>query len=159
MLRGIWRNEEKFREYFRIANWYITGDNAWKDNDGYFWFVGRADDVINTSGHRVGPFEVESALVEHPAVAEAGVIGKPDVERGEIIKAFVVLNHGFVASETLVEELQEFTKKQLALHAYPREIDILEKLPKTRSGKIMRRLLKAWELGLPTGDISSLEED
>jgi acetyl-CoA synthetase len=158
MLRNIWRNEEKYLEYFRIANWYVSGDNAWKDEDGYFWFVGRADDVINTSGHRVGPFEVESALVEHPAVAEAGVIGKPDAERGEIIKAFVVLNNGYVASQSLVQELQEFTKKQLALHAYPREIEIKENLPKTRSGKIMRRLLKAWELGLPTGDISSLED-
>ncbi|PWT96741.1 MAG: acetate--CoA ligase [Candidatus Melainabacteria bacterium] len=159
MLRAIWRNEEKFQEYFRIPGWYTTGDNAWKDEDGYFWFVGRADDVINTGGHRVGPFEVESALVEHPAVAEAGVIGKPDPERGEIIKAFVILNNGFTSSQSLIEELQEFTKMKLALHAYPREIEIKETLPKTRSGKIMRRLLKAWELGLPTGDTSSLEDD
>jgi acetyl-CoA synthetase len=159
MLRAIWRNEEKYQEYFRIPGWYTTGDNAWKDEDGYFWFVGRADDVINTGGHRVGPFEVESALVEHPAVAEAGVIGKPDPERGEIIKAFVILNHGFSPSEKLIEELQDFTKAKLALHAYPREIEIKETLPKTRSGKIMRRLLKAWELGLPTGDTSSLEDD
>jgi acetyl-CoA synthetase len=159
MLRAIWRNEEKYQEYFRIPGWYTTGDNAWKDEDGYFWFVGRADDVINTGGHRVGPFEVESALVEHPAVAEAGVIGKPDPERGEIIKAFVILNNGFTASQSLVEELQEFTKMKLALHAYPREIEVKESLPKTRSGKIMRRLLKAWELGLPTGDTSSLEDD
>jgi acetyl-CoA synthetase len=159
ILRTIWRNQEKYQEYFKIPGWYLSGDNAWKDEDGYFWFVGRADDVINTSGHRVGPFEVESALVEHPAVAEAGVIGKPDQERGEIIKAFVVLNHGFSVSDKLIEELQDFTKTRLALHAYPREIEVKQSLPKTRSGKIMRRLLKAWELGLPAGDTSSLEED
>ena len=159
MLKGIWRNEEKFQEYFKINGWYTSGDNAWKDEDGYFWFVGRADDVINTSGHRVGPFEVESALLEHPAVAEAGVIGKPDKERGEIIKAFVVLKDNVNASDKLVEELKNHTKNQLAAHAYPKEIEIRSSLPKTRSGKIMRRLLKAWELGLPTGDISALENE
>jgi acetyl-CoA synthetase len=159
MLRTIWRNEAKFKEYFKIPGWYFSGDNAWKDEEGYFWFVGRADDVINTAGHRVGPFEVESALVEHPAIAEAGVIGKPDKERGEIIKAFVVLANGVEASDDLLEDIKEFTKRQLAAHAYPREIEIKDSLPKTRSGKIMRRLLKAWELGLPTGDTSSLEED
>lgn len=159
MLRHVWRNKEKFEEYFRIPGWYFSGDNAWKDEDGYFWFVGRADDVINTAGHRVGPFEVESALVEHAAVAEAGVIGKPDKERGEIIKAFVVLANGVTESAELLEDIKQHTKKQLAAHAYPREIEIKESLPKTRSGKIMRRLLKAWELGLPTGDTSSLEDD
>ncbi len=159
MLRTVWRNPAKYEEYFRIPGWYFSGDNAWKDEEGYFWFVGRADDVINTAGHRVGPFEVESALIEHPAVAEAGVIGKPDKERGEIIKAFVVLHHGVTASAELLEDIKEFTRRQLAAHAYPREIEVKDSLPKTRSGKIMRRLLKAWELGLPTGDISSLEED
>ena len=159
MLRRIWRNKEKFDEYFKIPGWYFSGDNAWKDEDGYFWFVGRADDVINTAGHRVGPFEVESALVEHEAVAEAGVIGKPDKERGEIIKAFVVLANGVKHSEELLEEIKQHCKTTLAAHAYPREIEVKETLPKTRSGKIMRRLLKAWELGLPTGDTSSLEED
>ena len=159
MLRTVWRNKEKFDEYFKIPGWYFSGDNAWKDADGYFWFVGRADDVINTAGHRVGPFEVESALVEHEAVAEAGVIGKPDKERGEIIKAFVVLNNGFTVSDKLLDDIREHTKRQLAAHAYPREIEVKESLPKTRSGKIMRRLLKAWELGLPTGDTSSLEDD
>ncbi len=159
MLRTIWRNKPKFDEYFKIPGWYFSGDNAWKDEEGYFWFVGRADDVINTAGHRVGPFEVESALVEHAAIAEAGVIGKPDKERGEIIKAFVVLNNGFSESPQLLDDIREHTKRQLAAHAYPREIEVKESLPKTRSGKIMRRLLKAWELGLPTGDTSSLEED
>ena len=159
MLRTIWRNEPKFQEYFKIPGWYFSGDNAWKDEDGYFIFVGRADDVINTSGHRVGPFEVESALMEHKAVAEAGVIGKPDEERGEIIKAFIVLNHGFENTEALMTDIRNHTKKQLAAHAYPREIEVRDSLPKTRSGKIMRRLLKAWELGLPAGDTSALEED
>lgn len=158
-LRQIWRNEEKHKEYYRIPGWYFSGDNAWTDEDGYFWFVGRADDVINTAGHRVGPFEVESALVEHPSVAEAGVIGKPDKERGEIIKAFIVLANNVKSSDALIEDIKDFTKKKLAAHAYPREIEIRDSLPKTRSGKIMRRLLKAWELGLPTGDTSSLEED
>lgn len=158
MLRGIWGNEEKFREYFRIPGWYVTGDTAYMDEDGYFWFVGRADDVINTSGHRVGPFEVESALLEHPAVAEAGVIGKPDVERGEIIKAFIVLREGYTPSEELKEEIKLFIKERLAAHAYPREIEFRDTLPKTRSGKIMRRVLKSWEMGLPVGDLSTLEE-
>ena len=129
MLKGIWRNEEKFREYFQIDGWYVSGDNAWKDEDGYFWFVGRADDVINTSGHRVGPFEVESALLEHKAVAEAGVIGKPDPERGEIIKAFVVLKNNVTSSTELIEELQNHTRTQLAAHAYPREIEIRAQSP------------------------------
>ncbi len=156
----IWRNEEKYNEYFKIpGGWYFSGDNAWVDEEGFFWFVGRADDVINTAGHRVGPFEVESALVEHSAVAEAGVIGKPDKERGEIIKAFIVLANGVATSDELLEDIKDFTRKKLAAHAYPREIEVRDSLPKTRSGKIMRRLLKAWELGLPTGDTSSLEED
>jgi acetyl-CoA synthetase len=159
MLRKVWRNEAKFNEYFKIPGWYFSGDNAWQDDDGYFWFVGRSDDVINTAGHRVGPFEVESALVEHPAVAEAGVIGKPDEERGEIIKAFIVLANNVEVSDKLLEDIRDYTKRQLAAHAYPREIEVRDSLPKTRSGKIMRRLLKAWELGLPTGDTSSLEED
>ncbi|KAF1857262.1 hypothetical protein Lal_00015542 [Lupinus albus] len=159
MLRRIWRNKDKFDEYFKIPGWYFSGDNAWKDEEGYFWFVGRADDVINTSGHRVGPFEVESALVEHPAVAEAGVIGKPDKERGEIIKAFIVLANGVTMNDNLLNEIKDHTRKTLAAHAYPREIEVKDSLPKTRSGKIMRRLLKAWELGLPTGDVSSLEDD
>ena len=159
ILRQVWKNEEKYKEYFKIPGWYFSGDNARIDEDGYFWFIGRADDVINTSGHRVGPFEVESALVAHPAVTEAGVIGKPDEERGEIIKAFIVLANGVEASDQLLEDIKNFTKKNLAAHAYPREIEVKETLPKTRSGKIMRRLLKAWEMGHETGDMSSLDDD
>nr|CAJ71873.1 strongly similar to acetyl-CoA synthetase [Candidatus Kuenenia stuttgartiensis] len=158
MLRKVWGDEGRFNEYFNITGWYTTGDTAYKDEEGYFWFVGRADDVINTSGHRVGPFEVESALLEHRAVAEAGVIGKPDPERGEIIKAFIALKEGFKPSSELGEEIKKFIKHHLAAHAYPREIEFCENLPKTRSGKIMRRLLKAKDLGLPTGDISTLED-
>ncbi|MCL5970290.1 MAG: acetate--CoA ligase [Patescibacteria group bacterium] len=157
LMKGIWRRPKKYKSYF-IGNWYISGDRAWKDKDDYFWFVGRADDVIKTSGERVGPFEVESALVEHPGVVEAGVIGKPDQMRGEIIKAFVVLQKDVKPTDKLKEELSEFVKKHLAGHAYPREIEFIDKLPKTRSGKIMRRILKAKELGLPIGDTSTLEE-
>jgi acetyl-CoA synthetase len=157
MFRTYWKKKELYDSRFKNG-WYITGDRAWKDEDGYFWFVGRADDVIKTAGHLVGPFEVESALVEHPAVAEAAVIGKPDPERYEIIKAFVSLRAGCVASDALKAEIANFVRNRLAAHAYPREIEFLPGLPKTRSGKIMRRLLKARELGLPEGDTSTLEE-
>ncbi len=157
MMRTIWHNQEKYDSYFKNG-WYFTGDRARIDADGYFWFIGRADDVIKTSGERVGPFEVESALVEHQAVVEAGVIGKPDQVRGEIIKAFVVLKPGVEPTDALKEELQKFVKEHLAGHAYPREIEFIDKLPKTRSGKIMRRILKAKEQGLPIGDTSTLEE-
>lgn len=157
IMRTIWQNSEKYNSYFKNG-WYFSGDRAKKDLDGYFWFIGRADDVIKTSGERVGPFEVESALVEHPSVVEAGVIGKPDELRGEIVKAFVVLKPEITPSEELKTELSEFVKKHLAGHAYPREVEFIDKLPKTRSGKIMRRILKAKELGQPIGDTSTLEE-
>jgi len=158
MMRKIWNNPAKYEEYFRIPGWYISGDSAYMDEDGYFWFQGRIDDVINTSGERVGPFEVESKLVEHPAVAEAGVIGKPDPVRGEIIKAFIALREGYTPSEELKQDIMKFVKEGLSAHAAPREIEFKDKLPKTRSGKIMRRVLKAWELNLPTGDLSTIEE-
>lgn len=159
MMIAIWNNPEKYQSYFLPnGDWYISGDSAYMDEDGYFWFQGRVDDVIMTSGERVGPFEVESKLVEHPAVAEAGVIGKPDPVRGEIIKAFIALRDGYSPSEELIEEIRQFVKKGLAAHAAPREIEFREKLPKTRSGKIMRRVLKAWELNLPTGDLSTMED-
>jgi len=157
MMRQIWKNPAKYNEYFRNG-WYYTGDTAQIDKDGYYWYVGRADDVIKTSGERVGPFEVESALIEHPAVAEAGVIGKPDELRGNIIKAFIVLTPGYSDSPQLKEDIQKFVKTKLAGHAFPREIEVVKTLPKTRSGKIMRRLLRARELGLPIGDTSTLED-
>ncbi|PEL12519.1 acetate--CoA ligase [Bacillus sp. AFS017336] len=158
MMNTIWNNEAKFQSYFLNEEWYVSGDSAYMDEDGYFWFQGRVDDVIMTSGERVGPFEVESKLVEHPAIAEAGVIGIPDPVRGEIIKAFVALRDGYVASDELKEEIRNFVKLGLAAHAAPRQIEFRDKLPKTRSGKIMRRVLKAWELDLPTGDLSTMED-
>jgi len=158
LMNKIWKNPAKYEEYFRIPGWYISGDSAYRDEDGYFWFQGRIDDVINTSGERVGPFEVESKLVEHPAVAEAGVIGKPDPMRGEVIKAFISLREGYHPSEELKADITKFVKEGLSAHAAPREIEFKDKLPKTRSGKIMRRVLKAWELNLPTGDLSTLED-
>jgi len=157
MFVGVYKNNEKYKSYF-VNGWYISGDRAWLDKDGYYWFMGRADDVIKTGGERVGPFEVESALLEHPSVAEAGVIGKPDPERGEIIKAFVVLKPGVKESEPLKLEISNFVKRKFAGHAYPREVAFVPNLPKTKSGKIMRRILKAKELGLPIGDTSTLEE-
>ena len=158
MFQTYWKDDERYQANF-VNGWYITGDRARRDKDGYFWFIGRADDVINTAGHLVGPFEVESALIEHPAVAEAGVIGKPDPIAMEVVKAFVSLNEGYEPSEELRRELVRFAREKLSAGVAPREIDFLPSLPKTRSGKIMRRLLKARELGLPEGDTSTLEED
>ena len=158
MMLGIYRNMPKYKEYFKVPGWYMSGDQAYRDKDGYFWFLGRADDIIKTSGERLGPFEVESALIEHPAIAEAGVIGKPDELRGEIVKAFVTLRPGFKPSEGLKKDITKFVQTRLAYYAYPREIEFVDSLPKTRSGKIMRRVLKAKELGQPLGDLSTLEE-
>jgi acetyl-CoA synthetase len=159
MFRSYLNNEERYRKCFAGPHneWYLSGDLAKRDADGYFWFVGRADDVIKSAGHLIGPFEVESALMEHPAVAEAGVIGKPDPMVGEIVKAFVSLNKGFEDSETLRRELLGHARKKLGAAVAPKEIGVLSSLPRTRSGKIMRRLLKARELGLPEGDLSTLE--
>ena len=158
MMRGYLHEEERYRKCFS-GPWYLTGDLAKRDADGYFWFVGRADDLIKSSGHLIGPFEVESVLMEHPAVAEAGVIGKPDPVAGEIVKAFVALRPDYSASEDLRRELLGHSRRRLGAAVAPKEIDFRANLPKTRSGKIMRRLLKARELGLPEGDLSSLESD
>jgi acetyl-CoA synthetase len=156
MFRAYLNDEERYRKCF-AGEWYLTGDLAKRDEDGYFWFIGRADDVIKSSGHLIGPFEVASVLMEHPAVAEAGVIGKPDPMQLETVKAFVALKPGYVADEALRRELLGFARKRLGAVVAPKEIDFVQTLPKTRSGKIMRRLLKARELGLPEGDISTLE--
>jgi len=158
MFRGYLHDEERYRKSF-AGGWYLTGDLARRDADGYFWFVGRADDVIKSAGHLIGPFEVESALMEHPAVAEAGVIGKPDPVIGEAVKAFVSLKRGYEPSEALRKELLGHARSRLGPAVAPREIDFRDSVPKTRSGKIMRRLLKARELGLPEGDLSTLEND
>jgi acetyl-CoA synthetase len=155
MFRGYLHDEARYRAAF-AGGWYLTGDLARIDTDGYFWFVGRADDVIKSSGHLVGPFEVESALLEHPAVTEAGVIGVPDPVAGEIVKAFVTLQPGYEPDEALRGELIAFGRRRLGAVA-PREIGFDQHLPHTSSGKVMRRLLKAQELGLPQGDLSTLE--
>ena len=156
MFRGYLGAEERYRKCF-VDGWYLSGDLARQDGDGYFWFVGRADDVIKSSGHLIGPFEVESVLTEHPAVAEAGVIGKPDPVQFETVKAFVALKQGYEPGEALRRELLGHARKRLGAAVAPKEIDFLPALPHTRSGKIMRRLLKARELGLPEGDTSTLE--
>jgi acetyl-CoA synthetase len=156
MFRAYLNEPERYRKCF-ADGWYLTGDLAKKDRDGYFWFVGRKDDVIKTSGHLIGPFEVESILMEHKAVAEAGVIGKPDPVAMEVVKAFVSLKQGFQSSDELKRELLAFARTRLGAVVAPKEIEFKDKLPRTRSGKIMRRLLKAQELGLPIGDTSTLE--
>ena len=156
MFRGYLHEEERYRKCF-ADGWYLTGDLAKCDGDGYFWFVGRADDVIKSSGHLIGPFEVESILMEHPAVAEVGVIGKPDPVAGEVVKAFVSLKQQYQPSDELHRELIGFARTRLGAVVAPKEIAFLANIPKTRSGKIMRRLLKARELGLPEGDTSTLE--
>jgi acetyl-CoA synthetase len=156
MFTGYLGQEERYRKCFS-GELYLTGDLAKRDADGYYWFVGRADDVIKSAGHLIGPFEVESALMEHPAVAEAGVIGKPDPVVGEMVKAFVSLKKGYEPSEALKMEILGHARKRLGAAVAPKEIEFQSGLPKTRSGKIMRRLLKARELGLPEGDTSTLE--
>jgi acetyl-CoA synthetase len=156
MFRAYWKDPERYDKCFRDG-WYLTGDLAKRDADGYFWFVGRKDDVIKTSGHLIGPFEVESLLMEHRAVAEAGVIGKPDPAAFEIIKAFIALRPGFEPGDALSKEILAFARTRLGAVVAPKEIEFVPSLPKTRSGKIMRRLLKARELGFPEGDTSTLE--
>ena len=155
---AYWKNDERYNSRFK-RGWYITGDEAYMDEDGYFWFQGRSDDVINTAGHLVSPFEVESTLIEHEAVAEAGVIGIPDKLAMEVVKAFVSLNNGYEWDTELRRNLMRFCRDKLSSAVAPRDIAFVETMPKTRSGKIMRRLLKARELGLPEGDTSTLEED
>jgi medium-chain acyl-CoA synthetase len=137
LFKEYWRNPEA-TDACKRGDWYVTGDRAYVDRDGYFWFVGRADDVIISAGYRIGPFEVESALVEHPSVVEAAVVGKADPLRGMIVKAFVVLVPGIEASDTLAAELKNYVKKLTAPYKYPREIEFVEVLPKTISGKIRR---------------------
>jgi acetyl-CoA synthetase len=158
MFRGYLHEDERYRRCF-AGGWYLTGDLARRDADGWYWFVGRADDVIKSSGHLIGPFEVESLLMEHPAVAEAGVIGVPDPVAGQLVKAFVLLRPGMAAAEDLRLDILAFARRRLGPAVAPREIAFADSLPKTRSGKILRRLLRARELGLPEGDLSTLEAD
>lgn len=158
MFRDYLHESKRYQACFK-NNWYLSGDLAYQDKNGYFWFVGRSSDLIKSSGHLIGPFEVESALLEHPAVAEAGVIGLPDSVAGEIVKAFVSLKPGYKEDDALIKSITAHARKKLGSALAPREICIKQNLPKTRSGKIMRRLLKARELGLPEGDTSTLESD
>ena len=158
MFRAYLNEEERYRKCF-AGGWYLSGDLAMRDADGYYWFVGRSDDVIKSAGHLIGPFEVESALMEHPAVAEAAVIGKPDPIAGETVKAFVALKPGYEASDSLMKEILGHARKRLGPVVAPKEIEPRRDSPRTRSGKIMRRLLRARELGLPEGDLSTLESD
>jgi acetyl-CoA synthetase len=156
MFRGYLGDDERYRKCF-AGGYYLTGDLARRDADGCYWFVGRADDVIKSSGHLIGPFEVESVLLEHPAVAEAGVIGKPDPVALEVVKAFVALKPDHEPSEELRQELLGFARIRLGAAVAPKDIAFVPNVPKNRAGKIMRRLLKARELGLPEGDTSTLE--
>ncbi|GAA4074679.1 hypothetical protein GCM10022410_19640 [Amphibacillus indicireducens] len=147
LMKAIWNNQAKYEQYFNYPGWYVSGDLAYQDQEGYIFFQGRQDDMINSQGERIGPFEVESSLIEHPAVEEAGVIGKPDPVRGEIVKAFITLKPGYFNTEELLEEIRLHVKKNLAAHAYPREIEVVDSLPKTKiSGKILRRELKQQEI-------------
>ncbi len=156
MFRGYLNEEARYRKCFR-GGWYLSGDLARRDADGYFWFVGRTDDVIKAAGHLISPFEVESALMSHPAVSQVGVIGVPDPIAGSVVKAFVELKAGHAASEELQRALLAHARRLLGVAVAPREIAFAAQLPRTRSGKIMRRLLRARELGLPEGDLSTLE--
>lgn len=158
LFRAYIHEEERYKKCF-IGDWYISGDLAKMDADGYFWFIGRADDIIKTSGHMVGPFEVESTLMRHPAIAEAAVIGIPNPSIGELVKAFVVLKPTYIASEDLNLEILGFGRKEMGPAVAPKEIEFISSIPKTKSGKILRRLLKARELGLPEGDLSTLEKN
>jgi acetyl-CoA synthetase len=158
MMRGYLNEDARYKKCF-VSGWYLTGDLAMRDGDGYYWFVGRGDDVIKSAGHLIGPFEVESALMEHPAVAEAAVIGIPEPTAGEMVKAYVALKNGFEPGESLRKELLGHARQRLGPAVAPKDIAFRQNLPKTRSGKIMRRLLKARELGLPEGDISTLESE
>jgi acetyl-CoA synthetase len=158
MFRQYWNNEDVYNSKF-VDGWYICGDRATVDEDGYYWFVGRDDDVINTGGHLVGPFEIESALLEHPAVAESAAVGKPDPVNLEVVKAFVALKPGYEPSDKVKLDIINFVRKKLSPIAMPQEIEFMTSMPKTRSGKIMRRLLKARETGEEIGDTSTLEDD
>ena len=153
-----WNNEEKYKEKF-ANGWYLAGDRAYLDSEGYFWFIGRDDDVINTGGHLVSPFEVESALLEHEAISESAVVAKPDDVNMEVVKAFVTLKPGYVFDDDMELSIMNFIRKKLSPLAMPQEIEYMENLPKTRSGKIMRRILHAKEWGEEIGDISTLEDD
>jgi acetyl-CoA synthetase len=157
MFKTYWANPDAYEAKFRNG-WYLTGDRAYMDEEGYFWFVARDDDVINTSGHLLGPFELESVLLQHPAIVEAAAFGVPAEDAGEVAIAYVVLRRDQETGKELLRELRTLIRRQVGSHAVPREIVVTDHLPRTRSGKIMRRVIRARHLGLPTGDLSALEE-
>jgi acetyl-CoA synthetase len=157
-MRAYWNNEETYKKKFKNG-WYLPGDRAKIDSEGYFWFAGRDDDIINTAGHLVSPFEIESALLEHPAVAESAVVSKPDPINMEVVKAFVALKPGNTPSKDLDLDIMNFIRKKLSPLAMPQEIEFVDALPKNRAGKIMRRMLHAKEWGEEIGDTSTLEND
>jgi acetyl-CoA synthetase len=156
LMKSVWNNPKKFKSYFE-KDWYISGDMAYQDKDGYFWFLGREDDMIKSAAERMGPFEIENALVSHPAVAEAGVIGKPDPIYGSIIKAFIILKKDVKPDDALKKDLVKHVRTLISKHAVPREISFVHKLPKTKSGKIMRRVLRAEEANMHAGDLSTMD--
>ena len=158
MFRGYLGQPERYERCF-AGGWYLSGDLARRDAEGYFWFIGRGDDVIKSAGHLIGPFEVESVLLAHPAVADAGVIGVPDPLVGQLVKAFVTVAPGYGADPGLARELVGFARARLGAAVAPREVALVESMPKNRAGKIVRRLLRARELGLPEGDLSTLEPE
>jgi acetyl-CoA synthetase len=158
LIRTYWNNRAGYDKKF-VNGWYLTGDRASIDKDGYYWFVGRDDDVINTGGHLVGPFEIESALLEHPAVAESAAVASPDPLNLEVVKAFVTLKPGYIGDDDLTLEIMNFVRKRLSPLAMPQKIEFVDSLPKTRSGKIIRRVLRCQEFGEPVGDISTLMND
>ena len=158
LMKAVWKNQQKFDSYFENG-WYISGDMAYQDQEGYFWFQGREDDMIKSAAERISPFEVESALVSHPKIAEAGVIGKPHDLYGSIIKAFIIVKPGVATEDSLKTEIMQHVRDTLAVHEVPREIEFVKTLPKTRSGKIMRRVLRAREMGQESGDLSTLDTE
>ena len=150
LFKEYWEAPDETEGVYRNG-YYLTGDRATRDEDGYLWFMGRSDDVILSAGYRIGPFEVESALIEHPAVVESAVVPAPDEDRGSIVKAFVVLGSGYEASEELAKEIQDFCKGQTAPYKYPRKLEFIDELPKTTSGKIRRVELRQREIARATG--------
>jgi len=160
MMQGVYQDDERYRGYWNFGKnkYYSTNDIAVKDEDGYIMLLGRSDDIIIVAGHNVGTAEIESALVSHSAVAEAAAIGKPDDLKGNLIKAFVILIDGYTPTPKLIHDLRYHVRMMLGPISVPAELEFVESLPKTRSGKIMRRVLKARELGMDPGDVSTLEE-
>jgi acetyl-CoA synthetase len=149
MMKQIWKDEKRFQEYFPFPSWYVSGDTAYMDDDGYFYYQGREDDLIKVGGVVIGPAEMEEVLRRHPAIEDAGIIGKTDPVRGNVIKAFISLKPGFLPSEELKSEIREFVKRQFSPRIVPKEVDFRPKIPRSEDGKVIRRVLKAWELGLP----------